>query len=67
MNIRIRDWKDEVFFITTFIVTPIIAFFVDVYKGKKRIKDLTIPLIIDLIIFVGYVVFIILAYGLKII
>ena len=67
MNIRIRDWKDEVFFITTFIVTPIIAFFVDVCKGKKRIKDLTLPLIIDLIIFVGYVVFIILAYGLKII
>lgn len=67
MNIRIRDWKDEVFFIATLIVTPIIAFFVDVYKGKKRIKDLTFPLIIDLIIFVGYVVFIILAYVLKII
>lgn len=36
-------------------------------REKKRLKDLNFPLIIDFIIFVGYVVFIILAYVLKII
>ena len=67
MNFRPKDWKDIVFFITTWLIIPILIFFRDLYIGKKSLKNLNIFLILDLFIFIFYIVFIILAYFFRII
>lgn len=58
MNFRIRDWKDLVVFIVTWLICPIVAFFIELLKGKKRLKDMSFILFLDLILFILYLFFI---------
>ena len=58
MNFRIRDWKDFVVFITTWLISPIIVFFIGIIKGEKRLKDMSFILFLDLILFILYLFFI---------
>ena len=50
------------FFIIAILVSPLIAFFVDLYTGKKSIKDFNILLGSDLFCLVGFIFFIIFVY-----
>ena len=59
MNFRIRDWKDFVVFITTWLISPIIVFFIGIIKGEKRLKDMNFLLFLDLILFMLYLFFIV--------
>ena len=62
MNFRIRTKKDMFFFIIAILVSPLIAFFVDLYTEKKRIKDFNFLLGLDLFCLVGFIFFIVFVY-----
>ena len=59
MNFRIRDWKDLVVFIVSWLISPIILFFIGLIKGEKQLKDMNFLLFLDLILFIMYIIFII--------